>query len=160
MRKKHYNQQTDRPSAGKSYTWNDAAIRWQKETTYKRTHDQDIAKLNWLDKYLRDCRLDEMSHDLIESVIAHKQNVKGSTQNRMLALIRAVLRKAKYEWEWPVHVPFIRMRAEPKGRIRWLTKAEAERLLNCLPPYFADIVKFALNTGLRRAVVECHTQRS
>lgn len=38
-------------------------------------------------------------------------------------------------------------------RIRWLTAAEAERLLAELPEHLADMARFSLETGLRRANV-------
>jgi hypothetical protein len=32
--------------------WQDAAVRWLKETADKATHDEDIAKLRWLVRFL------------------------------------------------------------------------------------------------------------
>ncbi|HEY6281259.1 MAG TPA: site-specific integrase, partial [Burkholderiales bacterium] len=69
------------------------------------------------------------------------------------ALIRAILRKAVYDWEWLDKAPKVRMFKEAQRRIRWLTYGEAERLLKCLPEYMAEMARFALYTGLRRGNV-------
>jgi integrase len=45
------------------------------------------------------------------------------------------------------------MLPEPKRRIRWLTRDEADRLVAALPEHLAAMAKFSLETGLRRANV-------
>jgi len=40
---------------------------------------------------------------------------------------------------------------EPQGRIRWLTHAEADRLIRELPEHLKYLVRFALATGLRES---------
>ena len=47
----------------------------------------------------------------------------------------------------------VRMLPEPSKRVRWLTRNEADRLIAELPPHLADMVRFSLETGLRRANV-------
>ncbi|WP_218139717.1 site-specific integrase [Allochromatium warmingii] len=42
---------------------------------------------------------------------------------------------------------------EPKQRIRWLTREEADRLIGELPEHLADMARFSLATGLREANV-------
>jgi len=73
--------------------------------------------------------------------------------NRMLEVLRAVLRISEIEWEWLDRAPRVRLLKEPKRRIRFLTPAEAQRLLAELPEHLADMAAFALATGLRRANV-------
>ena len=41
------------------------------------------------------------------------------------------------------------MRREPSRQVRWITEAEAARLLAALPPHLSDMAEFALATGLR-----------
>jgi integrase len=79
--------------------------------------------------------------------------VANATVNRTLEVVRAILRKAVHEWEWLERAPAIRMLPEPKHRTRWLTQEEAERLLSELPDHLAEMARFALATGLRRANV-------
>ena len=73
--------------------------------------------------------------------------------NRHLALIRTILRKACYEWEWLEKVSKIRLFPEPKRRIRWLTPEQVRTLLVELMPHQQDLVLFALFTWLRQANV-------
>ena len=49
--------------------------------------------------------------------------------------------------------PRVGMLPEPKRRIRWLTREEAERLIGALPEHLAAMARFSLETGLRRANV-------
>lgn len=76
---------------------------------------------------------------------------KPSTANRHLALIRSILRKACYDWEWIDKVPKVRLFPESKRRVRWLTPEQVKRLLAELPPHQQDMVIFALSTGLRQS---------
>lgn len=39
---------------------------------------------------------------------------------------------------------------KPKRRIRWLKHEEAQRLIDALPEYLADMAVFSLATGLRQ----------
>ena len=45
------------------------------------------------------------------------------------------------------------MLPKPKRRIRWLTHEEAERLIRELPEHLAEMARFSLATGLRKANV-------
>ena len=77
---------------------------------------------------------------------------KNATVNRVLALLRAILRKCVNDWEWLDKVPAVRMLREPSRRIRYLTRQEAMRLLAELPEHLADMAAFSLATGLRANV--------
>ncbi len=77
----------------------------------------------------------------------------NATVNRVLALVRAILRRCVNEWEWLDRAPAIRLLKEPTRRIRFLTQAQASRLLHELPPHLADMAAFSLLTGLRAANV-------
>ena len=70
-----------------------------------------------------------------------------------MALIRAILRKAAFEWEWIERVPKVKLQREPKRRVSWITPEQARRLLSELPAHQVDVVTFALATGLRQANV-------
>lgn len=137
-----------------SYTWDDAGFRFLQETSDKRTHADDIAKLAWLQQFLRGRALAGIKRDDIEAIGERKKaEASGATANRYLALIRAILRKAWLEWEWIDRVPKVRLYREPKRRVRWITPEEASRLVAELPEHQRDIVVFALATGLRQGNV-------
>jgi integrase len=137
------------------HTWEEAAVRWLLETKHKRTHEDDKAKLRWLDEYLGGKHLDEIDRTLIDRIgCACETAASASTANRYLALIRAILRRACDEWEWIDRVPKVRMFKEPDGRIRSLTPSEFQRLVAELPEHLADMAVFSVATGLRQANVK------
>lgn len=50
-------------------------------------------------------------------------------------------------------LPMVLLLPEPKRRIRWLSREEADRLLAELPAHLADMMQFSLATGLRESNV-------
>jgi len=139
----------DRPQ----HTWNEAVVRWLRESSHKATIDQDKAHLRWLDAYLAGKQLDSISRTMVDRITEAKlaEGVRNATVNRVLEVLRAILRKCVNEWEWLDRTPKIRMLKEPTRRIRFLSGEEAQRLLGALPPHLADMAAFTLATGLRRA---------
>jgi len=132
------------------YYWEDAVLRFLEETKHKRDQRNDILRLRWLYPFFEGKPLQSINRDLIERVMREKPERTPATINRYLAVIRTILRKAEREWDWIDKVPVIRMRIEPKQRIRWITQEEAVLLLNALPVYLADAAEFTLATGLRQ----------
>lgn len=132
-------------------TWQEAVVRWMKDTDTKADHQKDLAKLKWFDQFLRDRYLDEIDRDLIDHIGALKKHeASASTANRYLALLRAILRMARDEWEWLDTIPRFRLYPEPKKRVRWITREEAAKLITELPTHLADMAAFTLATGLRQ----------
>lgn len=136
-------------------TWMDAVVRWLDESSHKRSLETDRYHLAWLDQYLRTKKLAEIDRDLIESIAKKKEKTKVSltTVNRILELIRAILNRAYKEWGWLESPPGIRMRKVENRRIRWLTKREADQLLQELPLHLREMASFTLATGLRESNV-------
>jgi len=134
-------------------TWNDAVVRWLKETSHKATHEHDKAKLRWLDPHLTGKPLDTINRAVIDRITQAKlaTGSANATVNRMLALVRAILRRCERDWEWVDKSPAVRLLKEPTKRIRYLTRDEADRLLAELPAHLADMAVMALSTGLRAA---------
>lgn len=73
--------------------------------------------------------------------------------NRPLALLRHLFRHAR-RWKVITEVPEIDMEKEPQGRLRWLEPSAAQQLLAACRksrnPALADLVEFALFTGVRK----------
>jgi integrase len=130
-------------------------VRWLKEQAHKATIETDKMHFRWLDRYLGGKMLDAITRNVIDRITDAKlkEGVSNATVNRMLELVRAVLRKCVNEWEWLERAPSMRMLKEPTRRIRFLTHDEARRLLATLPEHLADMAAFSLATGLRRANV-------
>ncbi len=107
--------------------WQEAVIRWLQETSDKRTHQDDVAKLRWLDAFLRDVHLDEITLSKVDEIRAAKlKEASKSTVNRYLALVRSILKRSCDEWEWVDRVPKIKLYSEPRGRERALTPGQAQ----------------------------------
>ncbi len=132
------------------YTWDEAVCKFLLETQHKATHERDKEKLRWLQQLLRNKPLHEIDRELIDHIAQSKaKETSPSTTNRLLALIRSILRKACHDWEWIDKAPKIKLFPEPKRRVRWLTPEQVKRLLGELPTHQQDMVIFALSTGLR-----------
>ncbi len=73
--------------------------------------------------------------------------------NRPLGLLRSLLRQA-LKWKLIAEVPDIEFEDEPAGDVRFLTPDEATRLLEAARqsrnPALADLIEFAIFTGVRR----------
>jgi integrase len=144
----------DKLGAKPRYSWQQAVVRWLAETSEKATHREDVTKLKWLHPYLGSLMLDEITLEVIGQIKAEKLREAGkATVNRYLALIRAVLIRARDEWEWLERTPKIKLFKEPEGRVRFITPDQARKLLDELPTHQRDIVLFALCTGLRQSNV-------
>ena len=126
-------------------------MKWLKMTDSKRDHQKDVGKLLWLDQYFGSLYLDQIDRDAIDKIAEiKKQEASRSTANRYMALIRAILRAARDEWDWIEKVPKVRMYPEPQNRVRYLTREEADRLLAELPEHLEVMAAFTLCTGLRQ----------
>ena len=135
--------------------WQDAAVRWLREQAHKASLEDDKEKLRWLDRYLANRELESINRALIDAITEAKQadGCSNGTVNRVLALIRAILRKCARDWEWLDRAPAVRLLKEPTRRIRFLSRHQARALLRELPPHLCDMASFTLATGLRAANV-------
>ena len=135
--------------------WNDAVVRWLTEQAHKASLESDKVHLRWLDKHLNGLDLNAITRERIDRIAAARRSegVSPATVNRVMEVLRAILRRCADEWEWIDRAPKVRMLKEPTRRIRYLFREEAQRLLGHLPPHLADMAAFSLATGLRRANV-------
>lgn len=138
-----------------SYSWKQAVVRYVEETKHKKSHTKDLTHLKWLDRHFGALTLTDITRDRIDRVTAIRkaEGVSNASVNRILAVIRAVLRKAAHAWEWIDRAPMVRLLPEPKLRVRYLTVEEANRLLRELPPHLESMARFSLLTGLRQGNV-------
>ena len=136
-------------------SWNEAVVRWLKEASHKASIQADKIHLRWLDAHFGGKHLDAITRGNIDRITDAKlaEGVSNATVNRVLEIVRAILRKCINDWEWLDRAPHVRMLKEPSRRIRFLNRAEAQRLLAELPEHLADMAAFSLATGLRRGNV-------
>ena len=98
--------------------------------------------------------LDEITLDVIDRIKTERlKTVNKPTVNRYLALVRAILLRARDEWEWIDKTPKVKLFKEGPGRERSITVEQAETLLGELPVHQRDVV--ALRIGYRIAAVQC-----
>src|SRR6185503_8586795 len=109
-------------------TWNEAVVKYLAETSHKASQSDDRTHLRWVDRFLNGAWLEKIDRDLLDRIMSARkaEGVANSTVNRTLEVVRAVLRRAAYDWDWISKAPRVRMLPEPKRRIRWLTREEAE----------------------------------
>jgi hypothetical protein len=130
--------------------WNEAVVRWLKEAGHKASIESDKMHLRWLDKFLRGKSLASITRTMIDRIAGAKkaEGVSNATANRVVEVLRAILRKAANDWEWLDKASAVRLLPEPTRRIRWLTRNEADRLLKELPPHLSDMAAFSLATNV------------
>lgn len=150
------------------HTWSEAVLRYLAEKSEKVTLETDKSHLRWLDPHLNGKYLDEINRDLISRITLERQkpyeiprkkgpprkiDPKANTVNRTLEIIRAILRMAQDEWEWIATKPKIVIKKVKEIRVSWITREKAEELLKYLPEHQQGMMRFALETGLRRSNV-------
>jgi integrase len=137
-------------------TWDEAALRWLKEKKHKKSYSDDVFRIRFFTRFLRGKTLDQVSRDMIDGIISrHLSGTATTTKDLYVALIRAIFRIAMREWEWIETMPAFKTYTRgAKPRVRWLTHAQAERLLKELPEHQKDLMLFALATGLRQGNIK------
>jgi integrase len=138
-----------------SHSWQEAVVRWLTEQSHKKSLIEDKNHLRWLHPHLHYSKLEDINKAAIDKIKAEKlkTGVTVSTVNRMLAVLRAILNRAKTEWEWIDNVPSVKSMPCKSERVRWLTRIEADRLLKELPAHLEAMARFTLETGLRESNV-------
>lgn len=134
-------------------TWDEACLRWIDEKSHKATLHDDMQRMEWFQTYLRGVSLPDITGERLRDILDTKRReTSTATANRYLALVRAILKRAK-RWGWLSDMPDFEPYKEQHGRLRWLTQEEAARLLTELPMHLADMAEFSLLTGLRQSNV-------
>ncbi|MEK7456024.1 MAG: site-specific integrase [Pseudomonadota bacterium] len=133
-------------------TWDETALRWLKEKKHKKSYQDDVFRIRFFTRFLRGKTLDVVSRDMIDGIISTHLSAKAArTRDLYVGLIRAMFRIAMREWEWIDTMPAFKTYGKGlKPRVRWLTRAQADRLLAELPAHQQDLMLFALATGLRQ----------
>lgn len=143
------------------YTFREARERWFREAD-TRGRDADNERLSWFAEHLDDIALVDITREAIEKLklLRLKQCRKvdddgepleaaPSTVNRYMAMLRMILRKAQREWDWIERAPVVPMMRVEKSEPRFLTHAQAGKLIKALPAHLAEVTEFALETGVR-----------
>ena len=160
-------------------TFEECCIRWIREKDHKRSLDDDKTKIEFFLRHFsgRDVSTitAEQVHDAVSKMVNRKhiqvwesrrdaairrgkepppyadKPVSQATKSQHLSFMRSLLKASADDWGWIKSAPAIKTRKPVSKRIRWLTKDEAERLIECMPESIKPVVIFALATGLRRS---------
>lgn len=140
-------------------SWEAAVLPWSQAKKSKKTWRDLRWHLRILDQYLRGKLLRDINAEDVDRIKADReaQGAAPATANRTLEVMRSVLRMA-LKRGWVDKLPAIEFLDEPKGRIRWITPEEADRLIEELAKskrteHLAEMVRFSLATGLRASNV-------
>jgi integrase len=146
--------------------WTDAVVAWKADHLHKRSLSKDQHNLRWLSPYLEYKYLDEINGDLLAAVASARRAeprdkrrrkdgttfsdalTSQSTVDKMLALIRSILRDAS-ERGWLDNAPSIKLTHPESEDYRWLTREEAAALHEELAYHLRPLFLFSLATGLR-----------
>ncbi|GJL74732.1 MAG: integrase [Nitrosomonas sp.] len=132
-------------------TWQEAVVRYLTVKASLKSY-RDVQRIcRMLDPYLGKLTLNQINGDMIWFIVQErlKQGNTPATVNRYLALIRNLLKMARDEWQWIDSIPKIRLMPGEVERDRWLTREEADRLIDAAPDHLAALIRFALATGCR-----------
>jgi integrase len=149
--------------------WQEAVADWAEAHAGKKSIGKDRANLRWLDPHLAGTPLAEITADRVREIakaraaepadkrrrtradappIADKPT-SAATVNRMLALLRSILRHAHKAGKLPGGVPPFELAPEPKAEPVPLSRDQVRTLLGEIPAHLRAPLALALATGLR-----------
>ena len=154
-------------SEARKHTLADAIDRYLADVLpSKRSQACPRQYLAWWRSQLASCALADVSPALIEACrdTLSKQEtnrggtMKGSSVNRYLATLSHLFTIAVKEWQWTEENPLERVGKlkEPRGRVRFLSEPEFDRLLEALAacnPALLPITWIAIATRLRKGSI-------
>ncbi|ATG88326.1 tyrosine-type recombinase/integrase [Methylomonas koyamae] len=138
-------------------SFDEAAARYVEESDHKRSIDRDIFALKAVMPYIGQITVSRIHAGTLDSFVKdrRKAGIKVGTINRDLAVVSRVLRRCATLWRdengrpWLDTPPVIPKIEGETRKPRPITVQEQERLVSEMPQYLADMVLFALHTGLR-----------
>lgn len=144
----------DRPQV----LFRDAAAKFIEENTHLKSLDRTAMAFDAVMPYIGDKYLEQVHDDSLRPYVKHEQKrgISNSTINRNLDAVRRVLTLAARKWRHPNGMTYLataplisRLPETSKRKPYPLTWDEQARLLPYMPRHLANMVLFALNTGLR-----------
>jgi len=147
-------------SEAKKHTLTDLIDRYISEVLPQKrpsTIPDQARQLHWWQTHLGHCLL----ADITPAVLVKYRNIlthgrANGTVNRYLAVLSHAFTMAVREWQWCADNPVRKVSKpkEPRGRVRFLSEDERQRLLDSCKvsrnPSLYTIVVLALSTGARR----------
>ena len=140
------------PKVREVKTLKQAMEQWYIDKKDNRSIKSDHQRGDWWISKMGHIPLKQIDVRIVNEIIEAKRKKDGisdGTSNRYLALLRAVLKRAKMKWGWLERAPDLMLYSEPDGRERFLELDQIAKLQEELPEHLREMVTFALSTGLR-----------
>ena len=126
-----------------------AAARRLRPWGYRRNTDAALH----LRAYFEGADMTNLGAQRVRGYVEQRQDagVSGDTIARELSVLSAAINYCRTELEWELPNPVERRKPKPTdARIRWITRAEADRLIANSPQHLAEFIRLALHTGCRK----------
>lgn len=142
-----------------SFTFDELMLKYLQATQpEKRSAERDRMSAKHLYRVFTGRLLREVRASDIRKYIDQRkvEGAKPATINKEVGLFSAAINYAHKEWDWDVSNPAAGRRLrEPEGRLRWLTRAQAEGLIREAKAlkrvrHLAHFIRLACNTGCRK----------
>jgi integrase len=137
--------------------YDDVMLRYlQGPSTDKRAHDRDLFSAKRLTPFFQGRSLNDLGPADIQAYIDRRRadGVANGTVNKELNLLSSALTYARRRLQWDIPNPVEGMRLrEPQGRIRWIDRPTAARLIAAaasVRSYLPDFIELGLHTGMRK----------
>ncbi|MBU9614744.1 site-specific integrase [Burkholderia multivorans] len=140
-------------------TFDDAAVRLLHECAGTSDYTNKCIHIRHWRQHFSGRYLDSLKRDEIFDALPQYSSrtkeprpLSSATKNLYLSTLRGMLNRAMHEWDWIDKVPKLSdLPGKPK-RIRWVTKDEAQRLIDAIrADWLRDVTILGFATGLRRA---------
>ncbi|WP_410833381.1 tyrosine-type recombinase/integrase [Paraburkholderia sp. SIMBA_030] len=141
------------------HTWNDAAVRMLKESSHLADCQNRVIHIRHFRQFFAGRPLASITRDEVFAALPEwdqrckeRRKVSRATKNKYLATMRILFKLAADKWEWIDRAPKLEDLKVANGRIRWITKSEAQRLIGAIrADWMRDVATLGFATGLRRA---------
>lgn len=139
----------------KTITVRELLERWLREHSAllePNTHCRQRSCVKMLLKFFGDKTIAEITPMLLSEYKRQRMlKAKPATFNRDYDALNSAFKYAAREWGWATSNPCVNVKklAENNARMRWLTQAEQEKLVNASPEWLQNIIVFLINTTLR-----------
>ena len=153
-------------SESQKHTLSDLVDRYIRDVLPHKTkvYVEYASQLKWWQEQIGNVRLSDLSaalisekRDLLSRTITNRnKQMSPARVNRYMAALSTALNTSVREWEWMEDNPIrkISKLKEPRGRVRYLTEEEIERLFaacnDSVNPHLYLAVVLALSTGARQ----------
>lgn len=127
------------------------------------TAKRDLSLVNHLNAFFGDMTLLEVTRDLISQYknkrrvepFAKRPGASPTSINYEIGLLSHAFKIAKTDWGWVTANPVDNVSREKIDNLikRWLTLEEESKLLAASPRWLAELIRFSIQTGLRRGEI-------